>query len=558
MGETSLRRKLESRLGALRSERSSWIEHWRDLADFLLPRRGRLLGGSGGQPNKGYKRNSRIINGVGTRALRTLRSGMAAGITPPTQPWFRLGPEDPDLAEHAPTKAWCERMQKLIYRSLAAGNFYEMVNGTYEGLGLAGTALLWQDEDFESITRFYDVPAGEFMLANDARGRATVIYREFQVTVEQLVGRFGLGNVTQAAKTLYDAGTLDAWVEVCHAVEPVSDRFLGRPEARGWAYVSVYWEKASDKDRGFLQVKGYAECPGHAPRWDLQLPDAYGRSPAMEALGDVKQLQLEERRKAQMIDKSAAPPLQGPPLLNQLLDTQPGAYNPTTSGQKIEPLFLPGTFRLADVTADIREIENRINTMMFADLFMVLLMDRRREKTAFETAEMKAESLLMLGPVLTQVNSELLRPVIERQFNTIIRASRPLWPDGGMIEPPPPELQNQQLKIDYVSSLQQAQRAVQVGGMSQLLNLAMTLEGVAPGTMDKIDTHQTVDELAELIGVPARMVRSDDAVAAIQQQKQAAAAAQQQAQAMALGADAAAKLGRAQMDGTALGELAGA
>jgi hypothetical protein len=55
--------------------------------------------------------------------------------------------------------------------------------------------------------------------------------------------------------------------------------------------------------------------------------------------------------------------------------------------------------------------------------------------------------------------------------------------------------------------------------------------------------------------VSPRIVRSDDDVAEIQAQQQAQAEQAQAAQAVQVGADAAGKLGRAQMEGTALGAL---
>jgi hypothetical protein len=44
-----------------------------------------------------------------------------------------------------------------------------------------------------------------------------------------------------------------------------------------------------------LEVRGFREKPFVAPRWNVESNDAYGRSPGMDALGDVIQIQVEEK-----------------------------------------------------------------------------------------------------------------------------------------------------------------------------------------------------------------------------------------------------------------------
>jgi hypothetical protein len=45
------------------------------------------------------------------------------------------------------------------------------------------------------------------------------------------------------------------------------------------------------------------------PRWDVTGNDPYGTGTAFDAIGDIKQLQHETRRKAQAIDKMVDPPM---------------------------------------------------------------------------------------------------------------------------------------------------------------------------------------------------------------------------------------------------------
>ena len=65
-------------MGRAQVERSSWLTHWREISDYLLPRSGRFLTTD---RNMGDKRHNNIYDSTGTRALRVLAASMMAGMT---------------------------------------------------------------------------------------------------------------------------------------------------------------------------------------------------------------------------------------------------------------------------------------------------------------------------------------------------------------------------------------------------------------------------------------------------------------------------------------------
>ena len=73
----------------LRTDRLPWWKYWREISDYLLPRRYVWL-----LTNNEYRvanvRNSKILDATGTTAARILASGMMNGVTSPARPWFRL------------------------------------------------------------------------------------------------------------------------------------------------------------------------------------------------------------------------------------------------------------------------------------------------------------------------------------------------------------------------------------------------------------------------------------------------------------------------------------
>ena len=97
------RRLLLARWAQLQNERASWMVHWREISECLLPRSGRFFVTD---RNRGDKRYNKILDNTATRALSVLAAGMMAGMTSPARPWFRLTTSVPELDEAAAVKTW--------------------------------------------------------------------------------------------------------------------------------------------------------------------------------------------------------------------------------------------------------------------------------------------------------------------------------------------------------------------------------------------------------------------------------------------------------------------
>ena len=134
----------------------------------------------------------------------------------------------------------------------------------------------------------------------------------------------------------------------------------------------------------------------------------------MEALGDIKQLQHEQLRKAQGIDYQTKQPLQVPAYMkNRDVDSLPGGVTFVDGQQgKIETAFNVN-LNLQHLLMDIQDVRGRINSSFYADLFLMLANATDTRMTATEVAERHEEKLLMLGPVLERLHNELLDPLID-------------------------------------------------------------------------------------------------------------------------------------------------
>lgn len=525
------------RLSALTNDRSTWIDHWRDIADHTIPRRARF---NLSDRNRGTKRNAKIINGTGTKALRTLAAGMMAGLTSPSRPWFRLTTPNPDLMELYHVRTWLDDSERRMREVFARSNTYNSLHSLYLDLGGFGVSPLHIEEDLEDVIRGYVFPIGSYCLAASPRQSIDTIYRELKMTVGQLVEKFGRDACSIGVRNAYDAKRLDESIDVCHVIEPNREWQPGRADRYGKRFVSAWFEKGTSPDDKPLLLSGYEEQPFMAPRWDVTGEDVYGSSPAMDALGDVRQLQVMEKRKLQALEKIVDPPMSAPAALKNQggVSILPGAVNwvdDGARGAKVEPAQIVDT-RVLAMDRAIEVVEQRIQQAFYADLFLGITMLEHGQITAEEIRARNEEKLIQLGPVLERIHDELLDPLIDRTFAIMAR--------NGLLAPPPEELEGEDLRVEYISFLAQAQKGLGVASIERLAGYVKGIAETQPSAWDKFDIDQSIDEMAERLGAPARVIRSDDAVAEL---REAQAAAQKQAAALeqAKAAEASARAAKA-------------
>ena len=537
MADQASRDRLYTRWGALKSERSTWWSHWSEISNFVLPRSGRFFIQD---RNRGQKRHNNIYDNTGTKALRVLAAGMMAGMTSPARPWFRLATPDADLNKSPAVKLWLSQVTRLMLDIFGKSNTYRALHSGYEELGAFGTMSSIVMPDFKNVIHQYPLTTGEFCIAQNWKGDVVTLYREFQKTVGEMVTEFGRDKCSSTVQNLWDRGSLDQWVTIIHAIEPRTDRDTTKRDSLNMAWKSVYFELNGAKDR-YLSESGFKNFPAIAARWATTGGDIYGNSPGMDALGDIKQLQHEQMRKAQAIDYMTKPPLQVPASMKgRDVDTLPGGITYVDQAGPAGGMRTAFDTRLdlSHLLGDIQDVRERIRSAFSADLFLMLANSTNTNMTATEVAERHEEKLLMLGPVLERLHSEMLDPLIEATFEHMLAAH--------IVPPPPPELHGMDLNVEFVSMLAQAQRAIATNSVDRFVGNLGQVAQFKPDVLDKFDGDVWADKYSDMLGVDPEFVVPSDKVALIRNQRaQAQAQAQKVAQAEQA-ASAAQKLGTVQ------------
>lgn len=545
-GWGDLRGHLEARLVSLRNWRTSWWNaNWSDLAQFILPRRSIWLTQStGGNPSPNNNTRGREINGAiadptATLAVRVCTGGLVSGLASPSRPWFKLILSQKGVEPDEAARAWLDDTEDRMYTILAGSNFYDSFATECEDLVVFGTgpSIIYEDE--KDVIRLYNPAVGEYYLASGATLRVDGLYRLFVMTVSQIVDFFKYENCPAEIQSLWNqkGAALDQERMIAHSIEP--NYGIG-PENAGkipgnFTWRETYWLYGADSSKP-ASLTGYVDQPFTAARWATQSNDAYGRSPGMDVLPDVMQLQVMTRRMAEAIEKQVRPPLIGDmSLKNQPSSTLPGHLTYVTDigpNKGIRSIYEVNP-DINAMAANILAIEKRIQVGFFNDLFLMLEQVQTGKMTAYEVAAKVNEKMQVIGPVIESLLADSLKPKLKRIFGIMKRK--------GMIDPPPDSLKGVVLDIQFVSMLALAQKAAATGGIERLVALVGSLEPIFPTAKDKIDSDELIDEMNELLGNPAKIIRGKDAVEAFRAQQAQAAQQQQQMNQISQMAEAAGK-----------------
>lgn len=547
--DDSTRSRHERRLAALKTERNQYEPLWQELNDYISP--GRFRKGDA-KETKGKPQSAKIVDNSPLLALRTARSGMQAGLTSPTRPWMRYSTFDDDMKEFGPVKDYLYQSTRKARDKLAVSNIYNLLHSGYGDELLFGQFCLILTTDNGNLHGIMPV-AGQYWLAASGQKRVDTCYRRIWMTIEQVVGRFvakpngdmDWSKVSITVKNCWDKGSYDDWVETFNAIEPRHERDHRSPTKANKPFMSNYWESAGPS-KNMLEISGFDRNPLIAPRWDIVGEDVYAaQCPGMDALPDVKMLQRQQVWKGQGIEQQVKPALVAPTSLrNGRVSSMPGSVTFVDDANASSAAFrrvFNVDLSVRELAADINEVDERVNRAFYADLFMAITnMAGVQPRNQFELTQRKEEQLQQLGPTVERQHHELIMPLADWVFGAL--------DDLNELPPAPEEIQGQDLKIENISTLAQAQLAVSTGSIERFLSFMGNISGANGEVMDKVDFDQAADEYGDAVGVVPTIIRSDDEVKKIREQR----AAQQQA---AASAEMASKMAPAMKQGAEAAQL---
>ena len=504
MAQTDLAKNLLKRFDRLKSQRQNWESHWQEVADYMQPRKADVTKSR----SRGDKRTELIFDSSPLQSVELLAASLHGMLTNPSTPWFSLRFKEEDMEFEDEAKEWLESATETMYSAFNKSNFQQEIFELYHDLITFGTAAMFIEEDDEDILKFSTRHINEIFIAENEKGRIDTVFRKFKLSARAAIQKFGdvSANIaTVAKKDPYEE------IEILHAVYPRSDFNPKKQDKQNMPFESVYLDASSGDE---LSVSGFREFPFVVPRYLKASHEIYGRSPAMTALPDVKMLNEMSKTTIKSAQKQVDPPLLVPDDGFILpVRTVPGGLNFYRAGtrDRIEPLNIG-----ANTPLGLNMEEQRRNSIRNAFYVNQLMMQNGPQMTATEVIQRNEEKMRLLGPVLGRLQSELLKPLIDRCFALILRKN--------LFRPAPEFLAGQDIEIEYVSPLAKAQKSTELSSIMRAIEILGSLSNVAP-VFDHINMDKLVRHLADIVGVPQKILKPQSELNAERQQ-----AAQQQEQ----------------------------
>ena len=502
----ALSKQLKDNLSRLMEKRSNWESHWQEVSDYMLPRKAEITK----ERSRGDKRHTLIFDATAIHALELLAASLHGMLTSSANKWFSLRYKETDLNSLDEAKEWLEDATARMYDVIAKSNFQQEIFECYHDLIAFGTACLMIEEDQDDVLNFSARHIKEIYIQENKKGYVDTIYRRFKMPSQAAADKFGIENIS---KDLINTARKDPFqdVQLVHVIKPRLDFDPKKEDKKNMPFSSIYFEYESGH---IISTGGFRESPYVIPRYLKASTETYGRSPGMNALPDVKVLNKMVENSLKAAAKQIDPPLLIPDDgMLAPIRMSPGSINYYRSGSRdrIEPLNINANN--ATTLNSENQRRDAIVKMFHVDQ---LVISENRNMTATEVLQRQEEKMRILGPVLGRLQSELLSPLIIRIFNIMLRK--------GLFQPAPDVLQSQELNIEYVSPMALAQRGQELQSIMRGLEIFGSLGQTMP-VMDYIDENGFIKQIIDILGLPAKMIKSD---AQVQQIREERAAEQQQ------------------------------
>ena len=523
----------------LKEDRNLWDSFYREVVDFIRPRKQSL------DENRvpGVIRHKHY-DSTAPHAANTLALIMADTLTPKAIQWFGF-----KIPEASPFKQfndnqnvlnWFKTVEDGVRYALDQSNFYPVINEIYLDFNSFATICLYVEEaelrqkGFNGLT-FRALPISSYVFAEDDAGMVDTVMREFELTARQFAQRFPSAKIPDViAKSLKD--TPDDKFNFLRVVAPT--RELNSKVKFPFASVDIFIDKAIA-----IEERGYKEFPYMVGRWDKASGETRGRGPAAIALDDIKSLNQLRKLELVGLEKAVNPPILAPE--DGFVGTvKLGSNSIIYSRNPNDVRTLPAELRLDLSSLKANELRQSIRDIYLTDQLNI---PRTKQMTATEISQLRSEMERLLGPTISRFESEVLGPMLERVVGIMFRTKA--------LPPPPPEIEQiDAIDIEYVGQLARSQKMVEVESIQSWMNLIAQWSQLDPRVAQLPDLMAAGRIAAPILGVPKSVVKGsaqleEDITA--QQQKEAQMEQMQQVGATAEAAGKAAPAMKVLQDGAA-------
>lgn len=517
----------------LEDERETWEHTWQEIIDYVVPRRTEIEE----EIERGQRGGKDIYNGVGLDALKLLSDGLQGDMMSSTYKWFSWRMENDALNNIPVVKRWLQTVESQMFGFFSNSNFYRQVHEMFMDAGSFGTAFLYVEPDLEQQRFVFTTrQPKECYISTNKYEQVDTLHRKFYWTPRKMVQAFG-DKVHDDFKEMAEKKS-EKRFPILHAVYPNSDRDYLKTDNQNMPWKSQYIDMTK---RIELRSGGYNTFPYAAWRFYKNTEEDYGRSPAWNALAEIKGVNAYDKTGIWAAQMAVKPPMWNPASQRNKLRIVPGGmnyYEHAEAQLKPEPI-ITGIKEPVNLEL-IQRKEEAINKHFMTDFFLIVAR-KEKEMTATETRELQEEKAIILGPTVNGLETEAIEPIMDRMFDLGLQL-------GWIARPPEILLRGGgRIKIDYVGPLAQAQRRLfRNQPIRSTMQEVFPMIEIKPETMDNFNWDFMARELAEGADLPQGAFVDPEVMQQIRQQRAQAMEQQRQAELAATTAPAMETMAKAQ------------
>lgn len=497
--------RLLERQETMESDRSNWESTWERVARMVLPRADDFRS----KHSPGGQRNQQQYDAFPMAALDKFAAAMEAGTMPRTTYWHRLTTGDDELDENHEVSIYLEKLNGMLWRTRYApmANFTSQAHEKRLSLGAFGTGCMLVQAAKGGGISYRSIHLSEIFIDENEDGFVDTVHRKFELSVRQAIRLFGKDAPDKVIQK-HQAGKLADRFEFVHCVSPREDYEHGRMDERGMPFAGYY---IYPDGKQIIRSEGFRSQPYIVSRYTKSTREIYGRSPAIMLLPDISMLNEMRRTTIEAANMAVDKPTLQHDDVSEF-DLVPGARNPGTLDDNGNPLVRPwDSDPRVDIGMDmIADTRSQIDDGFMGAYFRVLL--ENPNMTATQAMLIAQQQGQMTAPAVGRQQSEWLGPMIRREASILNAQGRTPAVPAVLAE----YLQEtkQPLGIRYESPMVRAAKAEESVGILRTFETLAPMAQVDPDIYRMFDTQAVARVVAEVNGVPAKVLKPKEQIAA--------------------------------------------
>ena len=381
---------------ALKAEKASYASLCDELSNYYCPEIDVLSTTSEGseiiQPitSTGVVATTRLQNGLYSNTM-----AMGKG---------NIGNSDKKVMQIPIAKDWYSELSNVTQHHVSQSGFpkkFQVWLGDYCNFG---GSIMYPEFDKGNVRhKFFVYPENSCFYTQDEDGTMTSMYREYALTAEQAVNKFGEKELTDKIREAYEKRDEKTTFNFVHCLRPNRTRKKNRTDSKNKKFESIHVLEMGDHK--IVKKSGTDQFRYVSEHFYQKQGEKSGRAPTMQALPVLRTLAKVVDLLMMAKEMSILPPIWFPDKnAAETAMLEPGfvGYFDPSKGNPFVYQIDPAVIR--ENQELYYELKKEVDELFFVDLFAMLEQQKTGAKTAYEISQLVAERTQAIAPVANSLS----------------------------------------------------------------------------------------------------------------------------------------------------------